>query len=137
MDPFEPRLCECGCGETVTGYSKNQKWKKKIKRFINGHNTNLRHAETHPCWKGGRVHDSAGYIMIYKPEHPNHDAHGYMLEHRLVMEFYLDRYLTVDEIVHHKNGIRDDNRLENLQIMNRSEHSMLHYRQSLPWVTDV
>lgn len=75
-----------------------------------------------PSWKGGRTKDSEGYIKIWAKNHPNCDYNGYVMEHRLVMEKELGRYLTKDEIVHHINGIRDDNRPNNLAVMLKRNH---------------
>lgn len=76
-------------------------------------------------WKGGRRLAASGYIMIFKPDHP-HNCYKYVREHRLVMEKKLKRYLRTDEIVHHINGIKTDNRIENLQITTRAEHNTIH-----------
>lgn len=57
-----------------------------------------------------------GYIDAYAPDHPNAKASGYVREHALVMTEFLGRPLWPDENVHHKNGIRDDNRLDNLEL---------------------
>lgn len=85
------------------------------------------------AWKGGRVTDKKGYIWVYVPTHPN-AVNRYVLEHRLVMEQMLGRYLTPDEVVHHKNEIITDNRPENLQVMTNSAHSSYHrtLRPNLP-----
>jgi hypothetical protein len=68
-----------------------------------------------PNWRGGRPWCSSGYILILSPDHPHQNCRGYVLEHRLVMEAHLGRTLLPTEVVHHINGIVDDNRIENLQ----------------------
>jgi len=72
--------------------------------------------------KGGRIKDKLGYIQIWKPEHPNAKLAGYIHEHRLVMSESLGRPLESYEYVHHKNGIKDDNRLKNLELMTKKVH---------------
>ena len=67
-------------------------------------------------WKGGKARTIEGYILIYNPSHPFRNSNNYILEHRLVMEKHRGRYLKPTEIVHHINGIVDDNRIENLQL---------------------
>lgn len=58
--------------------------------------------------------------------HPNADAQGYVKEHTLVMSEHLGRPLTPEEIVHHKDGNKQNNSLDNLQVMTKSEHTRLH-----------
>ena len=78
--------------------------------------------ELHPEWKGGRHENKNGYIQVYMPEHPTHNG-KYVLEHRLVMEKHLGRYLLPTEVVHHRNGVKDDNRIENLEVFqSNAEH---------------
>jgi len=87
-----------------------------------------------PAWKGGRTIDRWGYVLVWIPAD---DPMAVMLpkgkrrrqhvrEHRLVMARELGRPLTRDEVVHHRNGIRSDNRIENLQLVaSNREHRLL------------
>lgn len=74
------------------------------------------------AWKSGRIKDKFGYILIWKPKHPNAKLAGYIHEHRLVMSESLGRPLESYEFVHHKNGIKDDNRIENLELLTHNVH---------------
>lgn len=76
----------------------------------------IRRGKDHPNWKGGRRLTKEGYVTVLTPDHPRTGKDGYVLEHRLIMERELGRYLEPQEIVHHKNGIKDDNRIENLAL---------------------
>lgn len=78
-----------------------------------------------PNFTGGKYIDDKGYIRVLRPDHPYHN-HGYIYEHRLVMEAFFNRYLEPWESVHHINEIKLDNRLENLFLTTREEHSTLH-----------
>jgi hypothetical protein len=71
-------------------------------------------------WRGGRSVSNEGYIRIYSPDHPQADSYGYVVEHRLVMERNLGRFLLPTEVVHHINGIAGDNRIENLELFSGS-----------------
>lgn len=72
----------------------------------------------HPLWKGGRT--KAGYVLAYVAPNsqfaPMRNRANAVFKHRLVMACYLGRCLRADEEVHHVNGNRADNRLENLQL---------------------
>ncbi len=82
------------------------------------------------AWKGGKVkHSKSGYTKIFSPNHSHKDIDGYVAEHRLVMEKKIGRLLEPDEIVHHINYKKDDNRPENLFLMGRLQHNI--YEQNV------
>lgn len=86
-----------------------------------------RRGSAHHNWKGGVHRHSSGYLYEYAPDHPAAKAgKGYVLQHRLVMERKLGRLLKDHEIVHHLNEVKDDNRPENLELMNLSLHMKGH-----------
>ena len=68
-----------------------------------------------------------GYKQVYAPNSSEARENGYAPKHRLVMSKKLGRPLGSDEIVHHKNGNKRDNRPRNLQVMSRSEHYLVHH----------
>src|SRR5260370_41378730 len=78
-----------------------------------------------PRWRGGgkpRQSSPRGYIYAKAPEHPRGTRNnGYVFEHILVMEALLGRFLLPGENVHHRNGVRTDNRRENLELWVRPQ----------------
>ena len=95
-----------------------------IKSGFKSPKTVRRYAEEHHNWKGGTF-ISHGYVWEYASEHPRNQK-GYVQQHRLVMERHLGRQLSHQEDVHHINGDKADNRVENLVILTRSKHMSQH-----------
>jgi len=88
------------------------------------------------CWKGGRSIGKDGYVRVRLPEHPHKDYANYVAEHRLVMEKALGRYLKSHEHVHHRNGLRHDNRIENLELWAQPHPSSKKVEDLVTWVVE-
>lgn len=127
--PNPSGLCMCGCGEPAPIAKRSKPNRGELvghaQRFIVGHSPRGRTGPAAPRWKGGRWVTPQGYIYLHRPTHPDATSDGYVLEHRLVMEEAIGRRLRPDEIVHHINGKKGDNRAENLQMMSPSEHARI------------
>jgi hypothetical protein len=78
--------------------------------------------ERNPQWRGGKYKDPDGYIRVLNYNHHRANSHGYVLEHIAVWEEYHKKQLPKGYLIHHLNGIRSDNRPQNLLAMKNSEH---------------
>ena len=107
--------------------------KKAIKDSIIAGRWAIRKGKNSSLWKGGKLTDPYGYKLLNIAHLTNYEVELFkkmffghhkrlIFEHRLVMARYLDRPLTKSEQVHHLNGIVDDNRLENLLLLNGKKH---------------
>lgn len=77
-----------------------------------------------------------GYVMIFQKGHPR-ASKNYVLEHILVMENELGRFLYEDENIHHKNGIKDDNRIENLEIWIKPQPTGIRAEDAIVWANAI
>lgn len=91
----------------------------------------------HHRWNGGRHVSRSGYVFVRADEHPNANAKGYVAEHAVVMESVLGRFLEHGENVHHKNGVKDDNRPENLELWVRTQPAGQRATDLLAWAKDI
>jgi len=100
------------------------------------HYYRLRHPDFLKRREGGTI-TPQGYVIIVRKGHPNATTNGGVLEHRWVMADHLGRPLRDDEYVHHRNGIRNDNRLENLELWCSSQPPGQRVEDLLAWAKEI
>ena len=119
--------CGCGCGEQIPKFDRWGRPRSYVKGHVDkGGKRERITGDKHWNWKGGRMNHRSGYILIYSPDHPFRSKLGYVMEHRLVLEKKLGRYLKKGEIPHHINGIKYDNRPENIELVTHDQHMKIH-----------
>lgn len=118
--------CRCDCGKIVY-----RQYSKVISRLVRSCGCLRGKCKSRdPKLEKGTYKRSDGYIRKLARDNPNADYDGYVFEHRLVMENKIKRYLEPMEVVHHINGLRDDNRLENLILFpDNGAHIAHHLRE--------
>ena len=148
---IERGYCACGCGGKTTVANRNNRRANQVKgepvRFIKGHNTKQLAWSNHRNWSGGRNVDQSGYMVVTVPKdhalvsmarRTGGTSYG-IAEHRLVVAEALGRPLTSAEFVHHIDGNKQRNVLENLVIVNGGvAHARIHRFQkelSAEWDT--
>ncbi len=90
------------------------------------------------AWKGGRTFHRAGYVLIRVPDHPRAKPNRpYVFEHILVMEEQLGRPLDPNETVHHLNGVKDDNRIENLELWTKPQPTGIRAADAIAWAIEI
>ena len=120
---FKAGICACGCGQpTSIAMRSNTRYGHVVGqpvRFISGHYGA----------RSGRIVTGHGYAMLLAPSHPSARSRRYVYEHVIVAERAVGRFLPSGAVVHHVNGVKDDNRTSNLAVLqNHSEHMTLHTR---------
>lgn len=108
-------------------WNKGKKWSLKVRKKMSKNHPDVS-GINNPRWIGGRRKTKYGYWIIHSPNHPYVDKTGCVRENRLVMEKYIGRFLLPNEIVHHINGNKDDNRIENLELTTQSKHATFHWK---------
>lgn len=130
------RSCGCGCDELIPTlnvrmepqyFKKGHTWKDKINPNLNQD----KRGKYHHNWRGGKYKDATGYIRSQAPNHHRADKLGYVMEHILVYEKYHKCCVLLWGNIHHKNGKRDDNKIQNLLGMTGSQHIRYHRIQDL------
>ena len=121
--------CQCSCGQSFNVY---------FYSLIKGESTRCKFCAGRPRTGTKTTKTKRGYVYAIARDHPRtKPPRYYVLQHILVMEQKLGRYLLPDERVHHINGIRDDNRPENLELWSVGHPSGQRIDDKIRWAVDL
>ena len=133
--PFEAHGCHAHRRKYCTKACRNAAWSSRSK----GHRKQVANG-----LRVGITQHTDGYLLVWSPDHPFSGSSGYVMEHRLVMERWLrsyepsssfliklgtKSYLSPDFEVHHKDEVKTNNSIDNLECMTPSQHAALHNKQ--------
>ena len=126
---FNNLALEYGCNEkTIRRNLKKFNLRKIPTSRVGNYKWIKRFGKKSPNWGGGESNIN-GRIYLYFPKHPNATKKGYILKSRLVMENHLGRFLNHKEVVHHIDGNKLNNKIENLRLFsNHSKHIKNHVK---------
>ena len=120
-------LCDCGVRKEISPY--NVKNGNVIS--CGCYNIEKSSGKNNKRWNSGKLYDSEGYVRI------RIGKRKYKLEHRVIMEEFLGRKLLKNENVHHKNGIKDDNRINNLELWVKSQPNGQRVEDLIKWAKEI
>jgi hypothetical protein len=131
-------LCHCDCGteRAVYGHALRYNTSSSCGCYLHD-----RCGTLHPGWKGGRTTRKTGYVFLTNPEFPGKGINGanesgQVAEHVVVISRHLGRPLYKGETVHHKNGIKNDNQLDNLELWSKSHPAGQRVEDKTRWAIE-
>jgi len=130
-------LCKCKCGtERVVSSNSLLMGNSNSCGCLRNELAHKRCGPNSALWGGG-VTIEKGYVYLYKPNHPNANYRGRVAEHVYVMSEYLGRPLIKGETVHHRNGIRGQNNIENLELWSGSHPCGQRVSDLIIWAKEL
>ena len=129
--------CECGTEKIVLSNSLRRGLSRSCGCYQKEVGSLKNRSENHPRWKGGRSKSRAGYILLASAEYPGAVYPNMTLEHVVIMARHLGRSLEKGETGHHKNGVRDDNRIENLELWVNSHPRGCRVEDAVEWAKNI
>ena len=115
-------------GEICRMYGLSQNSRGNLSKMLKNEGVKIRRdaGKNHHNWKGGRTIKGDGYYGIWNPKHEKADSLGYVYEHTLVYEKEYGKLPKDNEVIHHIDMDKTNNRIENLYLCDNKEHITLH-----------